>query len=172
MATKYSRKTGRPQKFDKEVFLKKLDEYLASRQDEPEIVRDRRGSKVVHLKVNLPTIPDFCEFLGITRVTLYNWKDWDEKKENLKTVKNKKEDIAMKRERKKIVEYAFEKILNEQYTRLINRGLAGEYNPTIAKLILTNNHGMKEKADITSGDKPIPLLDYVATRNNNSNKQD
>ena len=38
---------------------------------------------------------------------------------------------------------------------LLNKGLLGEYNPTIAKLGLMANHGMKERLDQTSGDEII-----------------
>lgn len=38
---------------------------------------------------------------------------------------------------------------------LMNKGLKGKYNSTIAKLILSSNHGMTERLDATSGDKPI-----------------
>ena len=38
---------------------------------------------------------------------------------------------------------------------LINKGLKGKYNSTIAKLILSSDHGMKERTDRTSDDKPI-----------------
>ncbi len=39
--------------------------------------------------------------------------------------------------------------------RLIDMGLSGVYNSTIAKLILSSNHGMRERLDKTSDDKPI-----------------
>lgn len=38
---------------------------------------------------------------------------------------------------------------------LMNKGLKGKYNSTIAKLILSSDHGMTERLDATSGDKPI-----------------
>lgn len=38
-----------------------------------------------------------------------------------------------------------------QKRELINRGLLGTYNSTIAKLILSSNHMMTERIDQTSG---------------------
>ena len=47
-------------------------------------------------------------------------------------------------------------ILNAvQEDMLIQRGLKSEYNSTITKLMLSSNHGYKERLDGTSGDKPI-----------------
>ena len=51
--------------------------------------------------------------------------------------------------------HALEKIENLQGKILQNKGLLGEFNPTITKLMLSANHGMREKSDITSDDKPI-----------------
>lgn len=55
---------------------------------------------------------------------------------------------------------ALAKIKIRQKVQLMNDGIYGgkEVNSTIVKLILQNNHGMKERTDTTSGDKPIPIL--------------
>ena len=50
---------------------------------------------------------------------------------------------------------ALRKLQAYQKRELINRGLLGTYNPTIAKLILTSNHGMTERIEQTSGDEPM-----------------
>ena len=42
-----------------------------------------------------------------------------------------------------------------QKRELINRGLLGTYNSTIAKLMLSSNHKMTERIDQTSGDEPM-----------------
>jgi len=132
----------KPTKFDKATFLKKLNSYLKSSTDAPEIVRDGKGKQIIHFMVNLPTIPDFCSYIGITKKTLYNWRDWE-------TTSNEKEDgsAVWKQARKIAVDTAFERILNEQQKRLINRGLSGDYNPTIVKLILSNNHNMHDEVN-------------------------
>ncbi len=53
-----------------------------------------------------------------------------------------------------------ERLSNMQAQMLILKGLANEYNSTIAKLMLSSNHGMKERTDQTTNDKdlPAPLL--------------
>lgn len=35
----------------------------------------------------------------------------------------------------------------EQHDRVLGKGLGGSYNPTIAKLVLSNNHGYQEKQE-------------------------
>lgn len=58
-----------------------------------------------------------------------------------------------------------EKVLNAQAVRLINGGLSGQYNPSIAKVMLSR-HGYIEKGevDFSSGGKPlpIPLLAFIS----------
>lgn len=89
------------------------------------------------LKVRLPTTDGFARYLGVARSSLYLWeKSHPEFSDSL------------------------DKIRNEQQERLLNMGLSGEYNPTIAKLVLSANHGMREKSDVTTNDKdlPVPIL--------------
>lgn len=59
---------------------------------------------------------------------------------------------------------ALTRLMNNQAVMLMNKGLTNEYNPTIAKLILSSNHGMKERADVTTNNKdlPQPLLGGLA----------
>jgi hypothetical protein len=76
------------------------------------------------LEVKLPKREGFAIFLRVTRQTLDNWS-------------------------KEHTEFfdALSKIDLEQKERLINSGLSGAYNPTIAKLVLSANHGMVEKSE-------------------------
>lgn len=47
--------------------------------------------------------------------------------------------------------------LDQKQKEMIIRGsMNGDYNPMIAKLVLSANHGMKERTDVTSDDKPLP----------------
>lgn len=39
--------------------------------------------------------------------------------------------------------------------RLVNQGLDGDANPTMAIFILKNNHNMKDRIDHTTDDKPV-----------------
>ena len=129
---------GRPTDF-KEEYCQKADEYLELNQDEDvQVVKQASTEKGYEmydtkLKVRLPTIEGFALFLGVNKTTLY---EWEKRYPNFSN--------------------ALEKIRTEQHNRLINSGLSSEYNSTIAKLILSSNHGYKEKSDITSDDKPLP----------------
>jgi hypothetical protein len=120
----------------KKIYIKKVDDYLEECQDHDyeyqKTYGDKSNSYEEKTKVKLPTIEGFAAYIGITRKTLYNWA-----KENGKFAD------------------ALEKIKNEQLARLINRGLEGTYNNTITKLILSHNHGMKERIDNTTDDEPI-----------------
>lgn len=90
------------------------------------------------LTVSLPTVEDFAGFIGVNKTTLYEWSKVQPDFSN-----------------------ALSKILTEQQNRLINKGLSNEYNPTIAKLILSSNHGMREKSDTditTGGEKMNSVL--------------
>ena len=80
----------------------------------------------------LPTVCGYAIFLGVGEQTLRDWKkshpEFSGSLDRLKTI---------------------------QKNMLINRGLLGTYNPTIAKLILCANHGMKERSDYTSDESTL-----------------
>jgi len=134
---------ARPSEF-KEEYITKVDEYLSQNQDEEvKIVKSAKVSKTsdessgwqnvgIKLKVKLPTIEGFAMFIGVNKTSLYEWEKKHYKFSN-----------------------ALDKIRTEQLQRLINMGLSGDYNSTIAKLMLSSNHNMREKSDLTSDDKPI-----------------
>lgn len=128
-------KTGSPTKYSKSI-LKKVDKYLEQTIDDDYVFTKSDGPKSTSweekVRVNLPTHEGFAKYIGVTKRTLYNWK-----------------------ERHEEFELALEKINDEQKQRLINRGLSGAYNSTIAKLVLSANHGMKERVDATSDDEKI-----------------
>lgn len=95
-------------------------EYIAKASEYLEICQDNQADN--KLKVKLPTIEGFARFIGVNKTSLYEWEKKDEEFSN-----------------------ALDNIRQEQQQRLINSGLSGEYNSTIAKLILSSNHGMSEK---------------------------
>lgn len=143
---------GRPSEY-KEEYIDKVDEYLEICVDED--VQQLSGLSVKgtelyknKVDVQLPTIEGFALFIGVSKRVLYDWRD-------------------------KYPEFlhALGKIEAEQQKRLINKGLSGDYNPTIAKLILSSNHGMREKSDVTSDGKPLPtpIIDVLQ---NHSNEED
>ena len=84
------------------------------------------------LKVNLPTVEGLSLYLGVTRSTIYEWEGHhSEFSDTLQDLKAK------------------------QANMLVSQGLANNYNSTIAKLMLSSNHGMKEKSDVTTNDQTI-----------------
>lgn len=148
---------GRPTKYQEE-YITKVDEYLELHQDtelEKVVLTSDKGYEKIDykLKVDLPTVEGFASFLDVNKTTLYEWEKLYQDFSN-----------------------ALNKIRTEQQTRLINEGLAGNYNPTIAKLILSSNHGMREKTetDLTSSGnelKGITSINYIIPDGNN-NKSD
>ena len=119
--------TGRPTEY-KEEYISKVDEYLESHKDEEVRVVKQSSEKYEmfdnKLKVKLPTIDGFARFINVPRRTVYDWRD-------------KYPEFS----------HSLDKIVTEQQERLINSGLSGDYNSTIAKLILSSNHGMREKSE-------------------------
>jgi transposase-like protein len=108
---------------------KKVLEYL-------DTCRDYFDEETKKIKVNIPTMEGVAQHLDINRDTLFAW-----------------------RQEHTTFSDSLDKIVGDQKKRLINNGLSGDYNSTIAKLILSANHGMREGTDITSDSKPIsPLL--------------
>ena len=77
------------------------------------------------IRVHLPKIEGFAKYINVSKPTLYEWEE-------------KHADFS----------YALDKIRFEQKERCMDNGLSGHYNPTIARLILSTNHGMVEKKEI------------------------
>ena len=119
---------GRPTKYEGEVTIKKVDEYLDTCVDEIEIfdktVGDKSNSYERILKTNIPSIAGLAIFFDVSKSTLYEWA---------------KEHVEFS--------YALEKVLRLQEHKLLNGGVSGTYNSTISKLILSSNHGYKEKTE-------------------------
>jgi len=92
-------------------------------------------SKKGKLTVSLPTVDGFAVYIGVSRRVVYKWKDEHEE-----------------------FMHSLDELLTEQKKRLLDSGLSGAYNSTIAKLVLSSNHGMREKSDITSDDKPMGVM--------------
>ncbi len=99
----------------------------------------QKGTELYKNKINvkLPTIEGLSRYLGIHKDTVYEWeKIHPEFSDALSNLRAKQGEV------------------------LINKGLSGDYNPTIAKLMLSNNHGYREKTDVTTNgnDLPTPIL--------------
>lgn len=99
----------------REEYIGKVNDYIKSCED---VIDHKQGIA----KVDLPTHEGFALYLGVNKTTLYEWAKVHAEFSN-----------------------ALDEIKAEQQKRLLNQGLAGNYNSTIAKLILSHNHGMSEK---------------------------
>lgn len=139
---------GRPTLYSEEM-LKKAEEYLDSCKDDGEIDTEEESDIDEELEpqshggslkrrykttveVNIPTVGGLASYLRVARSTLYVWA-------------------------KEVEEFSdiMERLGSEQENRLIQRGLGGQYNPTIAKVLLTK-HGYTDKLDMTSKDEKLP----------------
>lgn len=95
------------------------------------------------IRTKLPSIEGLSIYLDCARESLTNWS-------------TEESDLG------KAFLGILEDIRKEQASRLLNSGLDGSYNSTIAKLILGKHGYVDEKHnDHTSGGKPIPILGDV-----------
>jgi hypothetical protein len=127
---------GRPTEYNGEI-LKKTREYIDSCSDELETV----GDKII-FSVNIPTIEGLAYHLKLHKDTIYTWRKEEDKKEFSDLI---------------------EELLAKQARELVNKGLSGRYNPTIAKVLLTK-HGYREGIDQTTNDKDLPTPIANVTR--------
>jgi hypothetical protein len=141
-------KGGRPTDYSPEI-LTKAQEYLDSREDNIEVaVSDSGRHTSVYREVKLPTIEGLAYHLKVSRDTIYEWEKHEDKK-------------------------AFSDIISDlrakQAERLINQGLSGNYNSTIAKLML-HKHGYSDKQEIdhTTKGEPIKGINYVVPNGDNA----
>lgn len=115
---------GRPTEYSEDT-VSKVEAYLDTCQDETIQEISGESEKFTSyknkLKVNLPTIEGLAVYLKVHRDTIYQWEKEHEE---------------------------FSDILGElrhrQVKALINNGLSGDYNSTIAKVLLSK-HGYKEE---------------------------
>ena len=135
------KKRGRPSKYKPEYNQVVID-YVDSCVDNITEFHKTRGEnsnsyeRVVD--ANIPIIAELCNILFVNKSTLYEWKE-------------KHKDFSD----------SLDYLVRKQEAMLLKGGIEHKYNPTIAKLILSSNHGYKEKSDVTSGDKPIPILGVI-----------
>lgn len=136
----------------KPSFCDKADEYIQQCQDSYEEFHKTRGKDSDTFEriptVQLPKFEGFARFIGVSYDTLMEWQ---------RIYPDFK--VAMGR------------IKELQKERLMDKGLAGTYNSTIAKLILSANHGVNEKTESTVTMLPQPILD-VNDNSNDSNEAD
>lgn len=132
---------GRPTQYSKET-LQRSEQYLNSCVDRVENRLKERSNKSISyervLRVKIPTIEGLASYLDISRPTIYAW--------------SKKHGEFL---------YIIERLRATQADRLIRYGLSGEYNATIAKVLLTK-HGY------SSGSKRYNLHEEQIPVNQNS----
>lgn len=130
---------ARPTLYTEEILTKAREYILACKDDEIER-ESKQGQTVYKLKAKLPTKGGLARYLGVSRDTLYEWS----------SVHEEFSDIM-------------EELGAEQEDRLINNGLSGDYNPTIAKVLLTK-HGYADKQEIDHTTKGEKMNDTEAIR--------
>lgn len=121
---------GRPSKYDPS-FVEEVENYLDKTEK----------------KIGLPTKQGFALHIGVDDDTLDNWANQKDKDGKLL----RPEFFG-----------ALKKLMQRQAVQLIDHGIYGgkDVNSTIVKLLLQNNHGMKERTDTTTNDKDIPTPIY------------
>lgn len=133
---------GRPTKYSEEI-IKKTMGYIETCGDlfeikQKPVIKDGLLTEEDYVKESkkLPTIEGLANYLDINKDTLYEWckihKDFSDVIDNLQKM---------------------------QADMLINNGLSGDYNPTIAKVLLTK-HGYREGIDATTNDKDIVATQF------------
>ena len=126
---------GRPTKYDPS-FVDKVEEYL-----------ETTGMN----NMKLPSLQGLAVFLKVDSDTLNNWA-------NTKV----KDETGKETNQLQYPEFfgALKNLKEVQAEQLINDGIYGgnQVNATIVKLMLQNNHGMKERVDATSNDKELKGL--------------
>lgn len=131
---------GRPTKYNNSI-LRKTKEYIRDSDDIEERQLTGLSVKGTELykskfKVKIPTLEGLAYHIKVNKDTIQEWK------------KQHKEFSVL-----------IQELLNKQAQELISKGLSGDYNPTIAKVLLTK-HGYREGTDITTDDKALPVPIY------------
>lgn len=130
---------GRPIEYNYAKLKPLIDKYIEECNDTEEqqtIGRSAKGTELFKVKtrVHIPTIEGLSIRLGINKTTIYDWE-------------SKYEEFS----------HDIDKVRALQAERLLNKGLSGDYNPTIAKVLLTK-HGYREGIDQTSNVKSILVM--------------
>lgn len=151
MIKKENKKVGRPTLYEGEKTIEKAMAYLESCVDEEydwTKSSSANGETWEHrIKVKLPTVEGLAIYLNTLVRNLYSWAD--EHPEFLHTL---------------------ELIKQAQKERLVSKSISGDYNSTIVKLMLSANHGMREKTDLEVSNpdgnlKTIIINKYVGGNN-------
>lgn len=129
-------KMGRPTKYNKKI-LALTREYIDSCEDEtyqvPKFEGDKGTSYETKIRVRIPSIEGLAYTIKVDKGTIQEWRKIHPDFSRL-----------------------IGELLSKQARALIDKGLSGEYNSTIAKVLLAK-HSYRDAADVdvTSGGKPL-----------------
>ncbi len=146
------KKAGHPTLYNKEILVK-TRKYITSCEDKDvQLIKQENEEKGYVMyenkyKVNLPSLEGLSFYLKVHKDTIQEWK-------------NKYKQFSV----------LIGELLTKQARALINNGLSGNYNPTIAKLLLSK-HGYIEKTenDHTSKGEKIEAINYIIPSPHDSN---
>lgn len=124
---------GQPTKYTKDTNQQALGYIAACGENyvvlDKAVIKDGELAEEQYVKkeIKLPTVEGLALELDVHRDSLYAWaKEHEEFSDTLETLKKKQAEM------------------------LIQNGLSGDYNSTIAKLMLSANHGINEKTESES----------------------
>lgn len=143
---------GRPTKYSKkyvDLVYKYVDDFAVDDIEEFHKTRGEKSDTYERvLTVKLPTIEGFSLYAKIAESTLYLWQE-------------KHQEFSE----------ALAYLKKHQKQRIIENAMAGRYNQSIARLVLSHNHGMVEKKEVdhTSGGEKITGFNYVTPDDYESN---
>jgi ABC-type transport system substrate-binding protein len=117
-------KVGRPTEYNKDILTKAKKYILESEDEEVQqlVGLSAKGTELFKNKLNvkIPTIEGLALYLKINRDTIY---DWEEKYKPFSDI--------------------IGELRAKQANALVSKGLSGDYNPTIAKVLLAK-HGYRD----------------------------
>lgn len=153
MENSKKKKKGRPTNY-REEYIEDIYEYLEQCKDkvedyikgESEGAQTRSYTREQKIRVQLPT--------------KYGYRKYINTKYNMRTSESTMQDWEKNNTTFRV---AIREIMVEQKQRLMENGVAGTYNSTIGKLILSANHGMRDGQDMHIGgqkDNPIQVVDF------------
>lgn len=106
----------------------------------PEILeKTQEYINTFHMDNLVPTERGLALHLGVSHQTVRDWK-----------IDQSKEEFG----------FLLDMMMSIQHDEIINKGLAGDFNATIAKLML-HNHGYSDRQDVTSDNKPISIAPEI-----------
>lgn len=140
---------GTVEKYKPEYSTTKMREYLdmCEEKSQTEMI-PTRDSYIIERKAKIPTVDGYARFIGVFERTPDNWA---------------KVHPEFAR--------ALDSLLSIQKEWILNEGIAGHYSPVITKLILSANHGMIERKQVTNEHKFFGIVKHLFARADEIEKQ-